>query len=239
MNAAASSNDLRSVPLGRKYKSPAYVQAFAERLAAALDNNPNVPPLGRGRLGWIQQQFAKRGVTLTVASVNRWTLGTAVPEPDKIPLLADMLGTDAGWLQHGTNNALSPREARARNALANGAVNLVAGMIQMGGGSIAFPDEDDKAAIRDAVSLKAIIRGASYSFHVATGEERDGSLHFIIPRTEGALILAIVQREGFHFDVFEITADVVETHGTFTRGAVEVVAQEEDLRRITTFAERI
>jgi len=138
----------------------------------------------------------------------------------------------------GANVALSDRDRRARNALANGAVNLVAGMIQMDGATIAFPDEDDQEARRKQIDLYAIIRGARYSFHVAVGEAQESGIAFTLPKVQAVVFLGLVARGGFRYDLFEIDQAMLEG-GKFSRGAIELVIPEGDLRQIAGFRERI
>lgn len=215
------------------------IEAFGKRLNAAADSNPNVPPMNYGRLGWMQEQMEKRGIKVTRASVSRWFLAEVMPMPDKIEAMAEILGTDYAWLVNGEGGS-TPREKRMRNALASGVVNLVAGLIQMDGGTVAFPDEDDNQAKRDRIDIYAIIRGARYSFHVAAGEPTEGGGYtFVAPKAEGVVVLGLVPRKGFSFDLFEITPDVI-AQGKFFRGGVEVTVKDlKELRRVESFADRI
>ncbi len=73
---------------------------FASRLARSCDLHVECPPLHRGRLVWIQQKletdFNQR---VSIETVRKWLSGEAKPRPDKIKLLAALLGVDLAWLQ--------------------------------------------------------------------------------------------------------------------------------------------
>jgi hypothetical protein len=171
-----------------------------------------------------------------VESVRKWFAGEAKPRPDKTKLLAELLQVDVGWLQIGIDPGMAPRERKIRNATVDGAVNMIAGFIQMDGGFPAFPTESDKRAQADNIDIHAIIRGAKYDFHIALAND-DGS--FTIPtKHEGVIVLGVV-RDGFLVEVFEISPEAIEEHGRKHGGSIEVVVPTEKLKRIESFANRI
>src|SRR5690349_18041544 len=140
----------RDAPIGHPSKSErdlALCKAFGRRLISAMDNNPNVPPPNYGRLDWLVDQLERRNITVTRQSVSRWTPGEVMPMPDRVDALAQILSVDAAWLMGGGDDFTTVRDRRAHNALASGAVNLVAGLIQMGGGTVAFAEHGDAAAV--------------------------------------------------------------------------------------------
>lgn len=229
---------IKSAPQGRPARNGAYMSGFRDRLLTAIENNPNVPPMNKGRLMWFVEGLEKRGVQTTRQSASRWLSGVSIPEVSKLQLIADMLQIDASWLEHGNDWAATPRERRAFEAQATGAVNVTAGLIQMDGGTIAFPDDRDREAERHAIHLYAIIRGVRYAFHVTVGEVDGDEMTFAVPHSDEVIVLGLLPRGGFAFDVFEIPGEVAR-NASLKRGKRAVTVTEGDLRRITTFAERL
>jgi len=214
---------------------------FAKRLSQACDGYTHVPPLHSGRLTWVQRELLSRfKEDVSVETVRKWFAGEAKPRPDKLAKLAQLLEVDVAWLSLGINPDLEPRERKARNAMADGAVNLVAGLIQMDGGYPAFPEEGDKAAQKNHVDLHAIIRGAKYDIHVSLGELDGRNIRFVVPTTyESVLVLGVVKR-GFKIEIFEITPEVIAASGERRGGSIEVILDEVEarLRKIESFKSR-
>lgn len=216
---------------------------FARRLESACDGHPHVPPLHRGRLTWIRDHLVKNfNLDVSVETVRKWFAGEAKPRPDKTALLAQLLEVDVSWLQIGIDQDLAPRERKVRNAMADGAVNLIAGFIQMDGGNPAFPDEADKRAARDNVDLYAIIKGANYALHVALGTLEGGGFRFPVPVNHEHVVVLGVIRSGLRIDVIELTDDLIEKYGTRRGASIEVSldrAAAVKAPRIESFAVRL
>jgi hypothetical protein len=169
---------------------------FARRFEVACEGHPHIPDLHRGRLTWIADQFAKRfGDPISIESVRKWSVGHSLPRPEKMTNLAELLEVDADWLARGTTPDLLPDEKRVRSATVNGAVNLVAGLIQMSGGHPAFPSVGSELE-KIGADLTAVIRGGLYTFHVALANESDeGYLGFTIPKDFAKLsVVGVVQK---------------------------------------------
>jgi len=163
--------------------------------------------------------------------VRKWFAGEAMPRPDKTALLAELLMVDVAWLQIGVDPDMAPRDRKIRNAQADGAVNAVAGFIQMDGGHPAFPKESG------AVDLHAIIRGAKYDFHISTA---DAAGHFHVPlENEELIVLGVKRAEGFCMDIYELTPDLIEAHGVRRGGSIEVAVPPKELRRVESFSNRL
>lgn len=158
--------------------------------------------------------------------------GESKPRQDKNGLLAKLLEVDPSWLFMGIDSDLGPRERKARNAMADGVVNVVAGLIQMDGGSPAFPADDDARATKDNVDLYAVIKGAQYVFHVALGND-DG--RFVVPTQHENVIVLGVRRKGFSFEIYELPPEVI-TEGQRRGGSIEVMGAG---RRVTGFDRRL
>lgn len=200
---------------------------FAKRLESACDGHPHVPPLHRGRLTWFRDQLQQRfKMSVTTETVRKWFWGEAKPRPDKIAMIAELLGVDVAWLQIGVDPGMPPRERKARNAMADGAVNIVAGLIQMDGGHPAFPDEEGE------IDLYAIIRGANYAFHVSLGEPVGAGARFAVPvKRKGLLVLGLLRRD-LCFEIIEITEALIEARGTKRGGSIEVPVDGRTLNRL-------
>lgn len=201
---------------------------FAQRFEMACDQQPHCPPLHKGRYQWIVDEFRKRyKESISTETVRKWHSGEARPKQDKNALVAQLLGVDATWLYMGVDPDLEPRERKARNAVADGAVNVVAGMIQMDGGNPAFPDKEG------VVDLHAIIKGVKYDFHVSMIDE-DGRA--VVPtKYEGVIVLG-VSRDGMNFTVVEIPQETIEA-GQRRGGSIEVDAS--GLKPISGFDRRL
>ncbi len=225
----------------RKGAEPALIRnpKLAERLDWAADQHPHCPPKHFGRLEWFREQLTKHDVSVSPETVRKWLSGENSPRQDKVTVLAEILGVDIGWLQFGVDANVTPREQKARSAVVNGLVNVVAGLIQADGGFPAFPSEDDKRAEKDGVDLYAIIKGAQYAFHIAAGEQDGDKLRFTIPANHENVVVLGVVREGFSTKVFEIAGDVAVAHGKTRNRSVEMVVSESDLKQITSFASRL
>lgn len=205
---------------------------YAQRLTLACDRSSLCPPLHQGRLVWIVENLQKRfRLDVTTETVRKWLHGESKPKLDKNARLAELLGVDPVWLYQGIDAALSPREKKARNAMADGAVNVIAGFIQMDGGSVAFPEEEGN------VDLFAIIKGGQYAIHVCLGEERDGAYHFPAPADYSGVVVLGVVRSGLSVLVTELTPEIIEENGGRRGGAIDVSLGEIEL--IESFTQRL
>lgn len=225
---------------------------FARRVQRAMDSNPEIPPPNYGRLPWFVRAFENKfDVTVTPETVRKWLEGISVPRPENRKMLAEILGVDEGWLVVGGGDvSVDRKERRLRNAEVDGAVNLVAGLIQMDGGSPAFPGASARDSARDGVDLYAVIRGAHYAFNVTMAMlVAEGEWRVPVPSTrEDLMVLALVRTGEFAFDILEVDEDAIAQHGTFASGAVVVpirrrqglyMAGDLGLKQIRSFAERL
>jgi Helix-turn-helix. len=230
--------------------TPRRDRAFALRLQKACDDNPRVPAYNHGRQAWVRAQLVERyGVNVSNETVSKWFTGVSRPRPEKITTIAKLLEVDEAWLALGVQGEVEPRERRLRNAQADGAVNVVAGFIQMCGGHPAFPDDDGRGDLAP-VDLYAIIKGAHYSINVAVAQPVDGGQYRCqVPHGyEQRIVIAIVQREPLVCDFLELPAEMITAHGARRSGYVEVtfaagpkgyVTDGAVWPRIQTFAERL
>lgn len=151
-------------------------RGFAQRLNTACDGHPQIPAYGQGRQTWIKDHL-----NVSHEAVRKWFVGESRPRPDKMKMLASALEVDEAWLALGIAPDLSPREKKARDATADGAVNVVVGLLQMNGANCAFPGECDKTS--SYVDFYAIIRGVQMAIHVSLAKKMAASqLRFVIPK---------------------------------------------------------
>lgn len=212
---------------------------FAARLEQTADLHPHCPPKHHGRLEWVADQMRKQNITVSNETVRKWFSGESRPTQDKAEALARVFDADASWLLLGEDHKVDVRERRLRNAMADGAVNVVAGFIQMDGGFPAFPEEHDKAAQTANVDLHAIIKGAKYDFHVCLGEAQGRKVVFPVPARHSDVIVLGMVREGFSADIFELTPEIIDQFGKRGGGSIEVTVDGSKLKRVDTFSKRL
>lgn len=208
---------------------------FALWMAQACEGNPDVPPPNYGRLRWLAEEIEKRaGKSVTNETVRKWFAGEVRPRAKLVTIIAQVLKVDEAWLSVGKAPELSEREMRIRNAAADGAVNLVAGLVRMDGGNPAFPREDDEFAKKHKVDLYAIIKGAQYSFHVVNVVDDT----IAVPVEAADVLVVAVKRIGpTSFQLFEVK-NLTET-GTRKGGVLQVALDQAELAPINSFAERL
>jgi len=195
---------------------------FGKRLNIACDGHPDVPPYGQGRQTWV-----KREMEVSNEAVRKWFKDEARPKPGKMKQLADLLGVDEAWLALGIQPEMTPVEKKKRNARVNGSVNIVAGFIQLNGGSIAFPPNDENKV--EFVDLYAIIEGQQYAVHVSMAEPMaDAQFKFYIPpevekiRTIGVVVISPV-----YVHLVNLKPSIVDKHKIRRGGYYEVEIRRE------------
>lgn len=196
---------------------------------------------------WLKRELEKHEVDVSVETVRKWFAGEAKPHPKRLTVIAKILQTDEAWLLLGEKQDETPRERRVRNAAADGVVNLVAGLIQLGGGTPAFPEPDDKRA--KGVDVFAIIKGAQYSFKVVLGQPGADGVKFAVPTDYDRLfVLGVIPTGGVGYDIVELSADAIEGNGTRKGGHLDLVVQagkggysagDQQLRQIKDFSARL
>lgn len=221
---------------------------FAKRLQQACDGNPHVPQPNFGRLRWFSDQLQERfEIDSTVEGVRKWFDGLTLPRSATMDALAQILEVDRAWLALGVTPNLDQREQKLRNAEADGAVNVVAGMIQMSGSNPAFPTKGDARAAKSHIDIYAIIRGAQYAFHVAVATEVDGGFRFAVPveAAQDAVVLGVIRRDGFAVDVLELDAEGLAEQGKRKGVTIEIAVnpnyqtENHAWRQIKSFSERL
>lgn len=178
---------------------------FVARLTAACDSHPFVPPVGQGRQTWIKEKLG-----VSHEATRKYFAGLARPRPAKMALLAQVLDVDEAWLSLGVTPEIGKKDRRLRDAQASGAVNVLAGLIQMNGGSIAYPDADDSRA--HLVDLYAIIKGKPYAIHVALAvPTRPSELKFALPTDfADCKVIGVVQTSPLTLDFLSLDKELIE-----------------------------
>jgi len=214
---AAHSSGLRQDKATPTKSFPA--KDFAQRLQSAMKDHPHAPP-GHGRQRWLRDRIKERAeIDVSPEAVRKWFAGEARPRPDVMKKIAMSLEVDEAWLSLGIS---PPEEARRRNAIADGAVNLVAGLIQMNGGHIAFGDGRGP-------DIHAIIAGKKVDIEVKMARETDGSLQFTLSQAAvraDAVLGVVPASRGLGAKLLWLTPDIIKQHGRRSGGYVEVMIDQ-------------
>ena len=204
----------------------------------AADGNPIIPPKNYGQLGWFVHQFEERFQhEITQETIRKWFAGESRPRHKTLIMLAKLLKVNETWLAFGTNDDVPKKTGWLLGSMANGVVNLVAGMIQICGGAPAFPDKEGP------VDLSAVIKSALYQFHIVLGARKGADVQFnvSVEATE-TLVIGVIRTSELSFDLYEFDWDKITEIGS-RQGAHWVVltdphVADETWKKIRTFAER-
>lgn len=222
-------------------------KAFARRISEACDSNSHVPAYNFGRLTWIRDHLlSDHKVKVSTETVRKWFSGESRPRPDKMKKLAQLLEVDEAWLSLGITPEMEPQDRKAFNANATGAVNVVAGLIQLNGGHPAFPDENDPKLV--SANLYAIIRGKAHAFYVTLAQETDSGLRFTLPSDYvNSVIIGVVPTGPTRCDFLRFDTALIEKHADNKGGYSELSVRKDGSdyftrrdawAKIKTFAER-
>ncbi len=180
-------------------------KAFAKRLETAVQNHPGAPD-GHGRQKWLRERIEARfGVKVSPEATRKWFAGEARPRPQLMSQIAQVCEVDEAWLALAITPQMSEQEKRHHNANAKGAVNLVAGMIQLAGGSIAFPTQGE------TIDLYAIIGGQQHSIIVRSGRHIELSLHaFNVPiNHSSSVVLFVSQHTETSYSIYRVPTELI------------------------------
>lgn len=162
-----------------------------------------------------------------------------MPRQGVLVTLAEILRVDAGWLAVGTPAKSGSNDRNGFEIGSSGAVNLIAGFVQLDGGMAAFPG-DEEISRQKGVDLHAIIRGVKYDFHIATGVKKKDVVTFRVPfSVSDIIILGVIRDETFTIRVFELQWTDVIGRGKAENGHYVLQLDTTVDREISTFAERL
>jgi hypothetical protein len=204
----------------------------------ACDGNRQIPAPNEGRLRWFKEQFGASGHNVSMETVRKWFAGMTVPRQKLLQPLADILQVDAGWLSAGTSENVTMSEKRLRTLSSKGAVNIVAGFIQMDGGQAALPKSSDEFAHEKSIDLHAIIRNAKYDLTIVTSVENRIS----VPVSASENVILAVIREpapGFSVTIIELDWEPDVGIGKYENGAYLLDGNSMQGRAVESFRERL
>lgn len=151
-------------------------EKFSARLAQACDDCPSVPEYGKGRQVVIADKLG-----VSQEAVRKWFSNDSIPRPNKMRELAEFLDVDQAWLALGIRPEMDKNAKKLAGRVAEGAVLVIAGSIQLMGGNCAFPAENDPR--RSYVDIYAFVRGVKTDIHVSTARETaPGEYELVVPR---------------------------------------------------------
>ena len=188
-------------------------ESFARRMKQACDANDDIPPLNDGRLVWMQQRMANEGHEVSLQTVMRWYYGASMPRQKKLISLAKVLSVSASWLSLGRDER-SVVDTSARRISTEGAVNALAGHMQMSGVPCAFPEKGDTRS--DKVHFYSIIEGRQHPIHVASGimDKKSSNVVFQVPASHsGVIVMLVLPMDQKSVEVWHIPPNVIEITG--------------------------
>lgn len=209
--------------------TPEFRKSFVARLKQACDESTLVPQVGQGR-----QQFIAQRMGLAPEAVSKWFKAIAMPRPDKIHLLAELLECDESWLSFGITPEMDRGERMVRGRELDGASHLVIGMISLAGGHCGAPSKTDPR--NTYVDFYATMRGSVYPMHVSLGKEISRDHYEIMVPKEYRDVRGIsVMPAGpgkFHF--LDLPLPMIEEHKVRKAGAFVIpISRMEGSRYIT------
>lgn len=211
MAKPAAETDANEQPEWMKYSKVVRHKDFAKRIEIACENHPHAPS-GHGRQIWLKNTLEENfSEIVSREAVRKWFAGESRPKPKLMSIVARALAVDEAWLALGMTPTATPTEKRKQNALAAGAVNLVAAQIQLAGGHIAFPENADQ------YDINAIIRGKSHSIAVRLFNSVS---HFPLDTKDVVVVTSTDRKTVFSF--FRLPVEVIMQNGTVRGNYVEV-----------------
>lgn len=206
----SDSSESKSTPLSGKDRATPEGLAFARRLKQASDAQ-DVPPKNFGRYPY----FAER-LGVSTETVRRYFAGEAIPRREKMEKIAVMLGIEVTWLSMGVTSGVSSDDRKKSRQFANGAVGLVANLIQLEGGSVSVKNNQ-----QDPSSFHAIIGGHLLNYVVVAAEaSADEDWIVRVPMLEPEQLLIVVFYHGrMVFDLVQVPQSLVKLHGKGKTGS--------------------
>jgi hypothetical protein len=211
-----------------RVKDDAPHAAFARRLNQVIEESDLLPPYNQGRYTWISEQLRKQfGVEVTRETVRKWVWGETIPRNEKLKALAKLFDVDEGWLAFGITSEVNKKVTPKKILADSGVVSLVAGLIQMDGGTCALREEKDK---NDFVDLYAIVDRRQRMISVCLGVEvAPGKFKFSVPNEYEQCVNIGVVRTGFaSFDLLLLSHAQIKSYGDRLGPHVDVTATKRE-----------
>lgn len=205
----------------------------------ACDANPRVPAKNYGRLGWFVNEFETRyNVKVTAETIRKWFAGEVRPRHKTLMMLAQILQVDDAWFAVGRDNAVPEKQRKLHGAQANGVVNVIAGLVQLDGGTPAFPDATGP------IDLSAVIKAALYNFHIVLGHDDGEKVSFAVSvGAENTVVLGVLRVTHASFEIYELPWEIVASKGVKRSGHITLTVDRVDLggslRKIESFTNRL
>ncbi len=209
--------------------TPEFRQAFVGRLKQSCEESKLIPQPGLGR-----QQFVVERLGVSPEAVSKWFKGSAMPRPDKMSLLADLLECDPAWLAYGITPEMDRTERRTHARESDGAVQLVLGMIMLAGGHCGVPSESDPR--HEYVDFYATMRGSVYPMHVSLAREisRD-QFEVIVPKEyRDVRSVCVVNTGGGKYHFLDMPLPMIEEHKVRKAGAFMIPISRIEASRYAT-----
>jgi len=200
---------------------------FSRRMKIALEANPGIPEKNRGMFSWVRNELReKHGIEVTLETVRKWYAGTIRPRAKKLEALAEILRADTAWLAHGSTIMQDTLDTARHRASSHGAINVVAGFLQIEGASIAFP-EDENEAQRNHFFV--IHQGRHSAAFVSHGQKKAAAYRFEFPNIaeKVKLLFTIIDEEG-KFRMFIPSVADIRENASYRGGLYTISAMHKD-----------
>lgn len=187
---------------------------FAKRLNSLCDKPGGmVPPLNKGRLIWIKDQLESRfGIEIGKETVRKWLSGSTIPSHETLIALAQIFDVDEGWLTFGSKSGVDPSKRNTKMLHENGAITVVAGLLQLSGYFCAFPDETDK---NKSVDLYGFKNQRNHKIVARQMLPASGKYRIEIPNDyKGMAIIGMLYEDFETLELVKIPENVIDQHGT-------------------------
>lgn len=184
-------------------------EKFVKRLELACENH-HLAPSGHGRQAWLRQRLNQDfNIDVSAEATRKWFAGVAKPRPKVMLALSKILDVDVSWLSLGVDQTEKPRDKAKRSAIAAGAVNFVAGHIQLAGGNIAFPEGEDEQE-----DVFAIVRGKRHAVTVILGNVMP-KFKIAVPQHAFAntVLLVVPTKNPLVYEFFRLPSEILKNHG--------------------------
>ncbi len=212
---------------------------FKQRLASACDRHPDVPPAGDGRQAWLADKLK-----VSAEASRKWFSGRSRPRPAMMARLAQVLECDEAWLSLGITPLRDKKDTADYVRNASGAVYLVAGLLELEGGKVAFPSPDKE---EHNVDMHAVIGGRHLTLHVAVAQRVSvGKFRLTVPyRHDGLAVIGVFpSRDDLMPRLISLPSADINERGTQRGGCMEIevatdggafVTDDHEWPRISTF----